>query len=150
MRNIAEPDLAKRVERVALPGSNMNTSWLLSMEALVRNFGSEMPLRAAHWRYRFMQLRVIAASTSASDFFSRLRGRITIGERALWFILLSARSGGSRLFGHRWQGLQELVLNWIHTSHPKFDPRVTPVPYRDILALSRAESPESLARFRRG
>lgn len=150
LRNIAEPDLAKRVEHVALPGSNMNTSWLLSMEALVRNFGPEMSVQVAYWRYRFMQLRVMAASTSTSDFFARLRGRITIGERTFWFFLLTAKCVGSRLFGRRWQTLQELVLNWIHTSHPKFDPRVTCVPYRDILALSRGESPESLARFRRG
>ena len=38
LKNVAEPDLAERVESISLPGSNMNTSWLLSMEALKRNF----------------------------------------------------------------------------------------------------------------
>lgn len=149
LRNIAAPELAERVENVTLPGSNMNTSWLLSMEALVLNFGSEMPLRSIHWRYRFMQLRVMAASTRASEFFARLRGRLTVGEQAFWFVALAVRSVGAKLFGHRWPFLQESALNWIHTSHPSFDPRVTSVPYSNILALSREETPESLARISR-
>ncbi|MBX9629220.1 MAG: glycosyltransferase [Burkholderiales bacterium] len=149
LRNIAAPELARRVENVILPGSNMNTSWLLSMEALVLNFGSEMPLRAVHWRYRFMQLRALATSTRAPDFFAQLRGRMTVGEHAFWFLVLAIRSIGVRLFGRRLPFLQESALNLIHTSHPRFNPRVTSVPYRDILALSREETPESLARISR-
>jgi glycosyltransferase involved in cell wall biosynthesis len=56
LQNVPDQDLAERLTDVILPGSNMNTSWLLSMEALKVNFEREMPLRVHYRRYRLLQL----------------------------------------------------------------------------------------------
>jgi hypothetical protein len=56
LKNIPDEEVVKRVKNVILPGSNMNTSWLLSMETIRKNFGSEYSLQVGHKRYRFWQL----------------------------------------------------------------------------------------------
>ena len=48
-------ELAERLERVLLPGTNINTSWLLSMEVLRARFGDELPGPIGYDRYRLLQ-----------------------------------------------------------------------------------------------
>ncbi len=41
---------------VILPGTDMNTSWLLAMETLKLNYGSELDSGVNHRRYRYLQI----------------------------------------------------------------------------------------------
>jgi glycosyltransferase involved in cell wall biosynthesis len=50
-----EPDLRRSLEPVLLPGTNINTSWLLAMESLHRHLGSPPELRPNYARYRRLQ-----------------------------------------------------------------------------------------------
>ena len=53
-----QPDAvsAARLERVVLPGTNMNTSWLFAMERIKANYGTECSLQVSYRRYRWLQL----------------------------------------------------------------------------------------------
>jgi len=71
-----------------LPGTNSNTSWLLAMEAIRTNYGSELRLRINYRRYRMLQIL-----HGYSEYFrgrsstTQLRGlttRMSVGERLLY------------------------------------------------------------------
>jgi glycosyltransferase involved in cell wall biosynthesis len=47
---------AERLEKIVLPGSNMNTSWLFAMETLKAKYGAEFGLNINYNRYRQLQL----------------------------------------------------------------------------------------------
>jgi glycosyltransferase involved in cell wall biosynthesis len=58
------PQLASdpKLRAIILPGTSMNTSWLLAMELLKRNYGSdcrEHGLRVNYRRYRFLQIHSV-------------------------------------------------------------------------------------------
>lgn len=50
-----EPEIRRDLERVVLPGTNINTSWLLAMESLYRWLGSPADMRPNYVRYRRLQ-----------------------------------------------------------------------------------------------
>jgi len=146
LKNVADPDLAARVKPVSLPGSNMNNSWLLAMEALRRNFGGDMPIAISYWRYRFMQFRVLLRSSASLRGFLQSVWRYgNAPEIAFWSLFAMLVYVLSLASKRGWPRIPERVLNWIHISHPSFDYRIREVPYQDILALQRREDPIALA-----
>ncbi len=50
-----EPGVRRDLARVILPGTNMNTSWLLAMETLYRRLGSPPDMSPNYARYRRLQ-----------------------------------------------------------------------------------------------
>ncbi len=64
LNNAPDRDSFRRLEHVVLPGTEMNNSWLLAMEALRRNYGEEHALEVNYGRYRLLQ---ILQSCTADD-----------------------------------------------------------------------------------
>jgi glycosyltransferase involved in cell wall biosynthesis len=95
LNSLAANDLPERIRRVLLPGTNMNTSWLVAMETVATNLGPEPRLRVNYRRYRLLQmLRVLRAyyrmpEQSRSD-VQQLRARLAWHE----LLLFSAMLGG--------------------------------------------------------
>jgi glycosyltransferase involved in cell wall biosynthesis len=149
LQNVPEQQLAARVQSAVLPGTNMNTSWLLAMEALKMNFGSEFAIEVAVRKYRFMQFRVLFEVMRPITRFARTIWKLgTPGERLFWFGFLGF-AAVSRLLGGQISGLLiKRVLDTIHVSHPVFDSQQRIVPYQNILELEQAESPWTLQGFR--
>ena len=50
-----EPGIRRDLASVILPGTNMNTAWLLAMESLYRRLGSPQDMRPNYARYRRLQ-----------------------------------------------------------------------------------------------
>jgi glycosyltransferase involved in cell wall biosynthesis len=106
LNSLAASDLPERTRRILLPGTNMNTSWLLAMETVATNLGGEMPLRVNHRRYRLLQsLRVLRAyyrmpDRSRGD-VAQLRARLAWHERLLFNGMLAGLAGTQRLAGPR-------------------------------------------------
>lgn len=50
-----DPEIRRDLEPVVLPGTNINTSWLLAMEALYRRLGRPSDMRPNYARYRRLQ-----------------------------------------------------------------------------------------------
>ncbi|HLI59501.1 MAG TPA: glycosyltransferase family A protein [Solirubrobacteraceae bacterium] len=51
-----EPEILAELESVLMPGTNMNTSWLVAMQTLYRRLGSPPEMRPDYARYRRLQL----------------------------------------------------------------------------------------------
>lgn len=56
LKNLPDEKMVQRLEKVILPGTNMNTSWLLSMETIKSNYASEYDLQVNYDRYRYLQI----------------------------------------------------------------------------------------------
>jgi glycosyltransferase involved in cell wall biosynthesis len=50
------PDVERRLREVVLPGSNIYTSWLYSVETIRENYGRELGLKVNYNRYRLVQI----------------------------------------------------------------------------------------------
>ncbi|HEX8852160.1 MAG TPA: glycosyltransferase, partial [Pyrinomonadaceae bacterium] len=59
LKSLPDPQAARRLERVLLPGTNINTSWLFSAEKLKANYGAEFPLSVTYRRYRYLQITYV-------------------------------------------------------------------------------------------
>lgn len=56
LKNIPDKQILHNVEKYIMPGTNMNSSWLLSMETAKINFGQEFKLEVNYYKYRFLQM----------------------------------------------------------------------------------------------
>ena len=57
LKNLPDRRVADKLHTVIMPGTNMNTSWLLAMETIRENYGEE--IRVNYKRYRFLQIQSI-------------------------------------------------------------------------------------------
>ena len=115
LNSLASSELPERIRRILLPGTNMNTSWLLAMEAVASNLGGEMRLRVNHRRYRLLQaLRVLRAyyrtpDRSRSD-VQQLRTRLAWHERLLFSGMLAGLAVTLRVAGPRPQAAMRALV----------------------------------------
>lgn len=56
LKNAPDAESAARLAHVILPGNKNNTSWLLAMTTLERNYGKETGVRTDYARYRRLQM----------------------------------------------------------------------------------------------
>jgi len=94
LKNIPDPKIALRLQQVILPGTNMNTSWLLSMEALAQNLGKDGNLSVNYDRYRLLQIcavyvELMVGKCNAKSAVSNLRSKMSLREKVLYGVPLS-------------------------------------------------------------
>ena len=94
LKNIPDRDMALHLEQVILPGTDMNTSWLLSMEQLAQNFGKDRNLKVNYDRYRLLQIcavyaELIVGKYGTKSVVSNLKSRMTLRERIIYGVPLS-------------------------------------------------------------
>lgn len=94
LKNLADPTMARRLQKVILPGTDMNTSWLLSMETLVKNLNMEMDIHVSYQRYRFLQIcavfaGIIVGKEEARISWKEMRAKLTFSERMLYVVSLN-------------------------------------------------------------
>ena len=79
LNNMPDKEMVIRLRKVMLPGSAMNTSWLIAMETVAAKFSSQYNIKVNYDRYRTVQiLSVLTAvlldkANSQSDYKSLLR-----------------------------------------------------------------------------
>lgn len=134
LQNVADAQVARRLRRELIPGSNMNDSWLCAMQTLAQNFPETVGSGVSFSRYRRLQYQELLKAGR--------RDLILRGMRWWEFPLIALVALGfallKRIPGRKVSALRnDLIRRWF-TSLPKFDPRITPVPYRDILEAARA------------
>jgi glycosyltransferase involved in cell wall biosynthesis len=93
LKNIPDQALVHRLQSVILPGTDMNTSWLISMETLAEKFR----LNVQYSRYRYIQACVVYAGVilgkgKAKQVYLQLKKKLTVGERVRYGILFSLLS----------------------------------------------------------
>lgn len=56
LKSLPSSTIARRLRRIVLPGTNMNTGWLCAMETIKANYGSEFDLQVNYRSYRLLQI----------------------------------------------------------------------------------------------
>ena len=94
LQNIPDPDMVIRLQQVILPGTDMNTSWLLSMETLRQNFAEDGIVGVNYKRYRLLQICAVYARSLSEKYKSRedmqnLKRKMNLREWIIYGIPLS-------------------------------------------------------------
>jgi len=63
LNNLPDQTIVRRLQSVILPGTVMNTSWLISMQTLMDNFAREFPIKVNYARYRLIQIFSLYAAS---------------------------------------------------------------------------------------
>jgi glycosyltransferase involved in cell wall biosynthesis len=89
LNNAADKDMVERLQKIILPGTDMNTSWLVAMETLARNFA----LKVNYQRYRYIQIFAVydglRADTKVGKFWQKIKEKIRVSEWLRYGIILS-------------------------------------------------------------
>lgn len=56
LKNYPDESLLKNIQQYLMPGLHMNTSWLIALEAVKRNYGEEFKLEVNYKKYRILQM----------------------------------------------------------------------------------------------
>ena len=85
LQNLPNRVMVKRLQDVLLPGPDMNTSWLISMETLAMNFSRKYDLRVQYERYRYIQICTVMAGiltrkAGARKLYGQLKEKLTSAE----------------------------------------------------------------------
>ncbi len=123
LKNIPDPKITLRLQQVILPGTGMNTSWLLSMETLSQNFRESKNLKINYDRYRFLQICAVYAGlvlgkNNAKSAVSGLRRGMTLREKVLYGVPLSIIVAMTLIVPKRYHALFASRMNLVTGSHP--------------------------------
>lgn len=148
LKNLPNPDMANRLQQVMLPGTDMNTSWLLSMETLANNFGTESDIRVNYGRYRFLQIcavfvGVITDKDGARLALLELMRRMTMREKILYALPLSMMVGFSRILPERYCAFLGKLIALISGSHARYSSPQLDGKFRTILDVFEQIPPAS-------
>jgi glycosyltransferase involved in cell wall biosynthesis len=152
LNNAPDQAMVNRLLKIILPGSVMNTSWLISMETLALNFSKEFDLRVCYSRYRTIQILsvyegMLIGKESAMTVYRQLKEKMTIGERLFYGLLFSppAKKSDARprvILSNRIRRLREFVLPRIN-SHPTIDLPKVEGKFQTILDVYEQVDPQS-------
>jgi glycosyltransferase involved in cell wall biosynthesis len=121
LKNFPDQIMIDRLREVFLPGPDMNTSWLISMETLAVNFAKEFNLRVNYSSYRYLQIcavysGLIMGKENAKKICRQLNEKLSIVERVFYALPLSLLA--LLCIGKYRQSLAGRVLSSTR-SHPK-------------------------------
>lgn len=149
LMNAPDDQTRRRLEHIILPGATHNTSWMLAMEFVRRNFTAEHPeLRVDYRRYRLLQTTEVYRQyylklDHSREALDELRRRLTLAER----FRAAARSAVYRATKTL---LPEPLLRrlvWIYmrmlNQYPDARVRRSSGVYRDILDVFDRANPEA-------
>jgi glycosyltransferase involved in cell wall biosynthesis len=152
LQNTPDGAMLARLSHVVLPGTNMNTSWLLAMEHLRESFRDEADLPVDHARYRWLQTvavyrRRILSLPGADDDVRELRAKLTAGERRCT-VPLAALAALARILPQSFRRRAANVLVASTKTHIRFDPPRYEGTFPTILDVYDAFDPERGLPFR--
>lgn len=143
LNNLPDQEIVRRLQEVILPGTAMNTSWLISMETLAVNFANESDFVVNYARYRLVQIFSIYAGLimrreSAKKAYRQLKGRMSFVEWLRFGLLLSATA---KVVPKRYRsGLS----NWLQVasgSHPRYSMPVVDGKFNTIIDVFEQVEP---------
>jgi hypothetical protein len=93
LKNLPNIEHSNKIKHILLPGSYNTTFWLLAMEAIKENFGSEFNLRVSYRTYRFKQILYMFTgyfrnNTVSKSEFHEFIGKINTLEKLTYGISL--------------------------------------------------------------
>lgn len=152
LQNLPDPEMARRLQPVVLPGTDMNTSWLLSMETLAQNFGGESDVRVNYRRYRFLQIcavysGLILRKAGANASLTELRRRMTVAERLFYDLPLALVVLMASILPGRYRELMASMVIRATGSHPAHASENIEGKFATILDVFEGVSPKTAGVF---
>ncbi len=93
LNNLPDKDIVSKLQGIILPGVAMNTTWLLSMETLCMNLGSEFNIKVNYSRYRKIQIFATYAGVlvdkKIENTYQQLKKKMSIREWIYYGIFFS-------------------------------------------------------------
>ncbi len=147
LNNLPDEAMVHRLKQVILPGTAMNTSWLVSMETLAVNFADESDLKVNYARYRLIQILaiytgLIMGRPSAKKVSMELRGEMHFGEWLRFGLLFSAVA---KMTPKRYRASLAHRVQATAGSHPKVFMPTIEGKFNTILDVFEQVDPKSCA-----
>jgi|WetSurMetagenome_2_1015567.scaffolds.fasta_scaffold02319_5 glycosyltransferase involved in cell wall biosynthesis len=154
LNNLPDTETTCRMEHVILPGLTDKTAWLISMETIKLNYGSDLFLTVDYNRYRYLQIMYVygrfARALENKDpkiaqyrvEFDELASKLTLWEKMVYLTMLRIAALGTRLVprGFRYK-LIGIILVKINKT-PQLDPRQNDRSYKNILEVFEQIDPQ--------
>lgn len=126
------------LDRIALPGSNINVGWLSAMEAIARRYGVRFGLRVDRRRFRLLQSAHVyeerfVHGRIGDEELAALEARLTARERRLFRLGTHVARGGTRLLPARLRRAGEYAYRRALRQFPRWDPPPLPGRYASVL-----------------
>lgn len=131
LNNVPDPEQVAHLERILLPGTEMNNSWLIAMETLRSNHAAAYGLEVNYGRYRLLQiLQTFAAPGDGRGIWAKLGPGEKLIAAALWAVARLAS-----LFPQRMRRRLHVGLMVLAGIYPMYSPRRVVGRYRNILEV---------------
>ena len=147
LKNVPDPVISKKLEDIVLPGNDINTCWLYSMETILSNFGKEFEFPVTYRRYRFLQFLSVLRGYYYDKSFSRedlrfIFSNIRIGEKLLYGI--SLKLCFMLLFSIPWalkRNIADHIQYYLGRQYPLIDTKVSGNCFTNILEVLEKVEP---------
>ena len=143
----ADPGQARRLRRTLLPGTNINTSWLFSLETIRANFAADELPRTNVQRYRWLQSLYVYEQRYLERRFddaqlAALRDALRPWERLVVSGLYAGAAAGERVTGRKVRAWLAARLRARFRQTPPWDAPRVEGRYRDMTEVVEGLAPE--------
>jgi glycosyltransferase involved in cell wall biosynthesis len=143
----ADPGQARRMRRTLLPGTNINTSWLFSLETMRANFAADELPRTNYQRYRWLQSLYVYEQRYLERRFDdaqlgALHDALRPWERAVASGLYALAATGERLTGRAVRAWMAGRLRARFRQTPSWNAPRVEGRYRDMTEVVEGLAPE--------
>lgn len=95
LKSLPDPDMWQRLQKMVLPGTDLNTSWLFAMETLAKTFSKDINVKVNYDRYRFLQICAVFSGAlygknNAKTAIQSLKHKMTLREKLIFGIPMSS------------------------------------------------------------
>jgi glycosyltransferase involved in cell wall biosynthesis len=154
LNNLPDAETARRLEHIILPGLTDKTSWLIAMETIKVNFGSDILLTVDYNRYRYLQILYVygrfARALENKDpkleqyrlEFDELTSKLTLWEKMVYLTTLRIAVSGTRIVP---RGLRDKLIGAILImigKTPQLNLQKNDRSYRNILEVFEQIDPQ--------
>lgn len=137
LKNYPDETILEKIRHFILPGTQMNTSWLVALETVKKNFGKEYRLQVDYRKYRLLQILhyiknyATEIHMTSKDLWN-LRKFLSWWEQALYFFPLIGISWILRKSKHK-QKRNTYVYQFVTAlSHPTFKMKHVKKTFADV------------------
>lgn len=153
LNNLPSSAAASDIGRNILPGQGDKTSWLIAMETIKKNYGSEMKLHVGYGRYRLQQIiyvyrRYRHAKHNRPELLKdrekeleSLKNRLTAWERVCYLGTLSVLSCLVSAFPQKFRHLLSSIFLSLVNKSPKLEIDENTQNYENILEVFERADP---------
>lgn len=150
LKNLPDRNMVSRLQTIFLPGPEMNTSWLVSMETVAVNFGRELDMQVNYARYRLVQIFAVYAGLiggkSVGKTHGRLKKTISLGEWLRYGIAFSITAAVASMASIRYKTYLASLIAMLAGSHPRVSMPEIQGPFTTMLDVFEQIDPSTLVK----